>query len=80
MWVSPEARGTGIARALLDRITDWAKRKHCEALALDVTTINTAAVSLYKSAGFAPSGSLEALRDGSAFKIQPMVRKLRDAA
>lgn len=80
MWVSPEARGTGIARALLDRITEWAGRRHCEALALDVTTINTAAVNLYKSAGFAPSGPLKALREGLALKIQPMARKLRDAA
>lgn len=80
MWVSPEARGIGIARALLDRIAEWAKRRRCESLALSVTTINTAAVSLYQSVGFSASGPLEALREGSALKIQPMVRKLGDAA
>lgn len=79
MWVLPEARGIGIARALLERITAWAESRHCESLKLSVTTTNDAAVNLYRSAGFSPSGALEPLREGSALKTQPMARKLDNA-
>ena len=79
MWVSPEARGTGIARALLEHITAWAESRDCESLKLSVTTINDAAVSLYQSVGFNPSGALEPLREGSALETQPMARVLVNA-
>lgn len=79
MWVSPEARGTGIARALLERITAWAETRGCESLKLSVTTINDAACRLYKSAGFNLSGALEPLREDSALETQPMVKVLVNA-
>lgn len=74
MWVSPEARGTGIARALLEHITSWAESRGCESLKLSVTTVNDAAVNLYQSVGFNPSGTLEPLREGSTLETQPMAR------
>ncbi len=80
MWVSPEARGKGIAKSFLGRITAWAEARGCESVALSVTTVNDAAVNLYCSAGFVPSGEAEELRKGSALRSQPMVRVLRNAA
>jgi ribosomal protein S18 acetylase RimI-like enzyme len=80
MWVSPEARGRGIAKSFLDRITSWAEARGCESVALSVATVNDAAVSLYCSAGFVPSGEVEELREGSTLLTQPMVRVLGNAA
>lgn len=80
MWVSPEARGKGIAKSFLDCITAWAKVKDCESVALSVTTANDAAVGLYLSTGFVPSGEVEELRRGSVLRTQPMVKVLRNAA
>lgn len=79
MWVMPKARGMGIAKSLLDRITMWAEGRGCELMKLSVTTTNGAAVSLYQSAGFSVSGMLEPLREGSALEIQPMEKKLVNA-
>ncbi len=76
MWVSPSQRGKGIANSLLSEITTWAFHKGCERIALAVTTNNDAAMSLYKSSGYLPAGSLEALRSGSALLVQPMVKRL----
>ncbi|WP_374694381.1 GNAT family N-acetyltransferase [Halomonas sp. SpR1] len=76
MWVSPSQRGKGIATSLLNEITAWALNKGCERIALAVTTSNEAAVSLYNSSGYLPAGSLEALRNGSVFLVQPMVKRL----
>lgn len=76
MWVTPECRKIGLARALLNRITSWAKNSNLKSLLLYVTTTNTEAVSLYKSYGFLPIGVTEPLRDGSLLEVQPMELKL----
>lgn len=80
MWVSPDARGKGIAKALLDRITAWAIARNCDLIELSVTTTNDAAVGLYHSSGFFPSGQIEELREGSALRTKIMVKDLRNAA
>lgn len=80
MWVSPEARGRGIAKAMLERITIWAEARRCELITLSVTTINKAAANLYQTSGFSPSGPVEKLRKESALKVQPMTRRLGNAA
>ena len=76
MWVLPDARGMGIARTFLERITAWAESRHCSWLKLSVTTVNDSAVRLYQRAGFKPAGVLEPLREGSALQTQLMARKL----
>ncbi len=72
MWVAPEVRGKGIAKALLNQIRTWALTKKCDYVTLAVTTSNDAAVELYLSEGFVPSGQIESLRDGSSIMAQPM--------
>lgn len=76
MWVSPTQRGKGIANSLLSEITAWAFHKGCERIALAVTASNEAAVRMYHSSGYLPTGSLEELRSGSALMVQPMVKRL----
>ena len=72
MWVSPDSRGLGIARALLTRIISWATELQLGSLLLAVTTTNTEAIALYCSVGFVLDGETEPLRDGSELVIQPM--------
>jgi len=76
MWVSPDHRGLGIGRALLIRIISWAKELQLSSLLLAVTTSNTAAVTLYESFGFIPSGETESLREDSVLVTQTMILNL----
>jgi len=77
MWVSPDCRGHGIARALLSQIELWAKKNNLSTLSLAVTITNMEAVDLYTSSGFSPSGGPEPLREGSLLVVQPMVLQLK---
>ncbi|MGO2009791.1 GNAT family N-acetyltransferase [Vreelandella alkaliphila] len=79
MWVSPAARGQGIAKALLGKIKTWAIDKECERLALDVTTSNEAAVGLYRLSGFMAMGQPVPLRKDSSLMMQAMLMALRGA-
>ena len=57
MYVSPEARGTGAGRALLEAVVEHARaREGTLQLTLTVTEGNAPAVSLYTSAGFQSFG------------------------
>jgi ribosomal protein S18 acetylase RimI-like enzyme len=80
MWVAPEARGSGIERALLNEIISWAKSAGQGNVKLAVTTTNSAAFALYQSSGFEPYGNVEELRPGSALNVQPMILELRSNA
>jgi RimJ/RimL family protein N-acetyltransferase len=55
MYVRPEARGTGLAAALVRRVVEHA-RTVVEELCLTVVTSNAAACRLYSAAGFKPYG------------------------
>jgi ribosomal protein S18 acetylase RimI-like enzyme len=67
MYVREEARGTGIARRLVDGILDHA-RQRVEEVGLSVWTENAAAIALYKRAGFVVIGQdLRALKIGDAY-------------
>ena len=72
MWVSPEYRGEGIGSALIRSVVVWAVQLRVKRLELSVTTVNTAAVSLYKKMGFVSTGNTEWLRPGSDLSAQPM--------
>ena len=52
MWVAPECRGQGVARALLDGAVGWARARGAQAVGLGVNCANAAAVALYERAGF----------------------------
>lgn len=79
MWVSPEARGKGIAMSFLNELKIWALSNSCTSIELAVTTSNDAAVSLYKICGFKADGVKKQLRAGSELLTQQMVMVLDHA-
>ncbi|MEZ0494048.1 GNAT family N-acetyltransferase [Kineococcus sp. TBRC 1896] len=52
LFVTPQARGTGLGRRLLTWCEDWARDRGAARLVLDTHGALTAACSLYLSAGF----------------------------
>ena len=56
MWVAPQARGTGVGGGLVDAVIGWARERDFNRLILDVADSNRAAIALYESRGFLPTG------------------------
>jgi len=54
--VHPDARRTGVARALMIALADEAIRRDCVAWTLEVRVSSTGAQELYHAFGFAPAG------------------------
>jgi ribosomal protein S18 acetylase RimI-like enzyme len=52
VYVSEEARGTGVGRAMMERATTRALERGCRRMELDTNETNTAAIALYESLGF----------------------------
>ena len=52
----PDDRRKGHARRLLDHVLDFARRKGCRFVTLEVRKSNTGAQTLYESLGFKPIG------------------------
>lgn len=59
MYVAPDARGTGVAGALVQGIEDWARTRRAERLCLDVREGNGAARRLYERHGLVVVGEAE---------------------
>ncbi|MGE0545440.1 MAG: dihydropteroate synthase [Kofleriaceae bacterium] len=66
MWVAPEVRRAGVARALLQAGMFWARAHRVRHLALHVTSDNPAAAELYLSSGFVDTGVREPVRPGAS--------------
>jgi len=56
MYTRPAARGRGVAKALLRRIEDEARRANKSVLRLETGTYQREAIGLYKRMGFRPRG------------------------
>lgn len=56
LFVAPEARGRGVARALLDAGVAWARAEGASVVHLWSNVENAAAMRVYARAGFAPVG------------------------
>ena len=52
LYVVPEERRTGVARALLARVCDEARRQDVRSVELEVVPTQSAAFALYRSLGF----------------------------
>ena len=72
VWVAPERRGRGVGWMLLDAVVVWAREAGAGHLALEVTCGDTAAMRLYRRAGFSCAGDPLPLRPGSPLLKQPM--------
>ena len=55
MYVSPEYRGLGINKHIIDRLIDWSKQQGVMDFYLDVYAENEAAIRAYEKVGFAKS-------------------------
>lgn len=65
VWVSPDARGRGVAGLLIDAIRTWAAGAGARTLTLAVIPGNEAATGLYRRLGFLDTGLRgELLPDG----------------
>lgn len=58
MWTSPDARGRGVGRALVDAVVTWADGSNVE---LWVTRGNEGALGLYERCGFVTTGDHQPL-------------------
>jgi GNAT superfamily N-acetyltransferase len=76
MWVAPEARGHGVAAALLDAALAWARGTGARTLQLGVVCGNDPARRLYERAGFRDAGEPEPQRPGSGRMEQKMRLRL----
>jgi GNAT superfamily N-acetyltransferase len=77
MWVAPEARGRGVAAALVDEAVAWAASIDARLVQLGVVVDNQAAIQLYLRKGFGNAGEPEPIRPGSALLEQTMHLPLR---
>jgi ribosomal protein S18 acetylase RimI-like enzyme len=62
MWVSPHARGTGLAGRLIDAVAGHARAQGASSLSLWVTDGNDRARGFYQRAGFRGTGSRQPVR------------------
>lgn len=76
MWVAPEARGAGAGQALLDAVVGWARERGLGTLELWVTEGNSAAVRLYRRAGFVETGARDVLPANPALSTVQMALEL----
>nr|WP_280517780.1 GNAT family N-acetyltransferase [Falsirhodobacter halotolerans] len=56
VYVRPEARRQGVARALMDAALDVAHRRHLPDVRLNVSHANAGALTFYTGMGFRPTG------------------------
>ena len=52
IYVCPEYRGAGLARALLSRCEAWAREQGCSEFASDCELTNTASLAFHQALGF----------------------------
>lgn len=75
MWVAPEKRGQGIAGRLLDEALSWIEgAAPRSSVALEVNPRAAAAVRLYESRGFCPTGKSAPLGHTPRERVQEMIR------
>jgi GNAT superfamily N-acetyltransferase len=77
MWTAPVARRTGVARALVTAVLDWATALSAATVQLWVTRGNEPALALYESMGFRQTGEFQPLPSDPTRDELAMTRELR---
>ncbi|SCK22325.1 Ribosomal protein S18 acetylase RimI [Streptomyces sp. WMMB 714] len=77
VWVSPEARGSGVGDLLVAVVEAWARRSGATTLRLAVIPGNEPAMTLYQRHGFDFSGELGDLLSDDGVRERMMVKILR---
>lgn len=68
VYLDPEARGTGLGRALIQATLDWAQQNGHGRVTLECNQQLTAANRLYQKLGFQPDHRLSTLPDGRGMR------------
>jgi len=68
-WVAPSNRRQGIGKELLAAVISWAREQRFERLRLWAPAASTAALALYRQAGFSDTGQRRALPTNIALEI-----------
>lgn len=78
MGLLPDFRGKGIGYSLVTQVLNHAKKQGLEKVELNVYTTNTAAIALYRKAGFVEEGLIKKYRklDGVYFDCLNMAKFL----
>jgi ribosomal protein S18 acetylase RimI-like enzyme len=78
VFLRADLRGTGLARALLEHLTEYARTQGIRQLELAVTAENLQAFRFYQRAGFAEIGRVPGgfLHDGREIDDIMMVRRI----
>jgi ribosomal protein S18 acetylase RimI-like enzyme len=76
MWVSPEARGRGVADRLISEVERWSLERRAEVIRLAVTPGNEHALALYRRNGFEDTGELGDLMPDGASRERILSKKL----
>ena len=72
MWVQPQSRRQGVARALLAQVLCWARKRRLASLCLWAPANRGAAIDLYCQAGFSETGRAECLPSRPALRVVEM--------
>jgi ribosomal protein S18 acetylase RimI-like enzyme len=72
MWVSPQARGSGVARQLLEAVVEHMRGEGAQEITLWVTDGNDRARVFYERAGFHLTGKRQPVRPGEPLMEQEM--------
>lgn len=78
VWVDPVARGTGIARLLVQEVISWARTTGRARLTLCVMESSVAAIALYRSVGFEEEGCTVPSRIHDGASERAMTMSLRE--
>jgi GNAT superfamily N-acetyltransferase len=57
LYVTDDARGTGVGRALIETAFERARARGCKRIQLDVADDNSRAIDVYRAAGFGTDGN-----------------------
>ena len=76
MFIRPQARGHGVAEALIDAVIGWARARDATSVHLWVTETNNHARRLYERCGFTPAAERQPLPSDATLAEIGMTRHL----
>ena len=76
MYVTPDARGSGVATQLVEAVSQWARERGADELYLHVTTAVARARAFYRKVGFREIGEAIAMDRDPSLQLVTMVRNL----
>ena len=76
LYVSPGARGTGVATQLVGAVEEWARRERASSLHLHVSDSSRRARAFYDRVGFAASGGFVTMSRDPSVRLTEMVKNL----